>query len=133
MTGAFNNELEEKVFKVGDRVKDSKGKKGDIVEVYAVVRYETPISTIKDFVNLDQLSHYQGPTDEANAWERVTMDIVAEVVKRLSYHTDLDEYDRRSMRHDAYVVLGSVMRVDEEVKERVRGIIERAEKRYSQH
>lgn len=117
------------VFKVGDRVKTSKGC-GNITYLQA---YVTKAEGTYDAVDLNTLTHYDGPSSEEDAWERVTMDIGAEVNSLIGFNgcqTQMYESNRRNIRHDAYVVLGSVLKIDEEVKARVRGIIERAEKRF---
>lgn len=121
-------------FKAGDQVVGSINSniKGVIVKLIAEVELKRTGSIITSQLNL--LTHYDGPTDEEDAWERVTMDIgvaVSDQIGENGYTSQLYESDRRAIRHGAYVVLGSVMKVDETVKARVRGIIERAEKRFN--
>lgn len=120
-----------KTFKVGDRVKSTTGDHGTITTVLAQVNVRG-----KGIValNLNNLTHYDGPTSEEDAWERVTMDIaggIYEVLGPNGYLSFLNESYKRSLRHEAYTVLGSVLKIDEQVKARVRGIIERAEKRFT--
>lgn len=120
-------------FKEGDRVRLPNGERAVIECVNVRVRRLKFPGVLVTFT-LEQLTHDEAPTDAEDAWERVTMDIggaVAAIIGQNGYQSQMYESDRRQLRHAAYVVLGSVMKVDEEVKARVRGIIERAEKRYS--
>lgn len=126
------------VFNVGDRVKIGNGTAKYNVGTIESIHVQVKLSPSSfQGASIDNISHYQGPASVEDAWERVTMDIaarVSEIVGTNGYKTILSDSDRRTIRADAYKVLGCVINCNENhaaLSDKLTNMINRAEQRFT--
>ena len=125
-------------FSIGDWVKDSDGPEGEIEAFLVTVKIKTPDNGNNTvfYSDISELAHAERPKPKLTpeqAWAELPI-LVAELIKEKSWPQQFSrdnkraifESDRTEIRHQSYILLGGAgIKVTEEVKERVRNVIER--------